>query len=402
MTTAPPADLTRDIPTDSETDLFADDVLADSQPVYARLRELAPVVHLERGDLWVITRYDDVRDALGDPEAFSSAQVAFNPVMNEMLVGTSLATDPPDHQRLRSVLTENLTPRAVRGMKAGMDEKAEALVRELAARGSFDAFGDLARDFVTSIVMDLIGIRGEVREKLLPWGAAALNMQGPLNDRTEQALPVAGELFHWTHEEISAVDLAEGSMGRAVFEAAERGEIAPESAGMIVHQYIAAGMDTTITAIANAMVLLGQHPEQFERIRQDHSLVPSAFAEVQRMLPPIPVVGRLVTRDVTVQGHRIPAGSQAALLVGAGNRDPRHYVDPETFDVTRNPTDHLAFGYGTHTCAGQGLARLEAHAVLTAVARNVTSFRVEDVQRRLHNITRPYEVIGVTVAERAD
>lgn len=388
-------------PTDPELDLFSDDVLRDSMPVYERLRELSPVVHLTQGDHWVITRYDDVRAALEDPAIFSSTQVAFNSTMNEMLVGTSLATDPPHHQKLRSVLTENLTPRAVRGMKEDIDGKADELVRTLGERRSFDAMEELARHFVTSVVMDLIGITGEVRERLLPWGAAALNMQGPMNERTRQALPVAGELFEWTHHQISAADLAEGSMGRSVFDAAERGEIPPESAGMIVHQYIAAGMDTTITAVANAMVLLGRHPEQFERLRADLSLVPSAFAEVQRFLPPIPVVGRLVTQDTEVQGMLIPGGSQAALLVAAGNRDPRHYERSDVFDIARNPTDHLTFGYGTHACAGQGLARLEAHAILTAVARHFSGFTVGATERSLHNITRPYSSIEVTSVELA-
>lgn len=383
-------------PTDPNIDLFSDDVLLDSQPVYDRLREWAPVVRLPERELWVITRYDGVRDALGDPATFSSTQVAFNETMNEMLVGTSLATDPPDHQQLRAVLTENLTPRALRGMREDIEAKADTLVLELVERGSFDAMDDLAKHFVTSVVMDLIGVTGDVREKLLPWGAAALNLQGPMNERTEEALPVAGELFQWTHHEIGAADLTEGSIGRAVFDAAERGEISAESAGMIVHQYIAAGMDTTITAIGNAMALFGQYPDQLVRLREDPSLVPSAFAEVQRFMPPIPVLGRLVTQDTEIGGLRIPGGSQAALLVAGGNRDPRHYDDPDTFDITRNPTDHLAFGYGTHACAGQGLARLEAHAVISAVARHLKGFTVRDVDRRIHNITRPFATIEVT------
>jgi cytochrome P450 len=360
------------------------------------LRESSPVVRLMQGDLWVITRYEDVRAALGDPGTFSSRQVAFNGQMNEVLKGTSLATDPPEHQKLRAVLSENLTPRALRGMKEDINAKADGLVRELVARGSFDGMEDLAKHFVTSVVMDMIGVQGDVREKMLSWGEAAFNLLGPMNQRAADSFPIAGELFEWTHHQLAAGDLAEGSMGRAVFEAAERGKIAPESAGMIVHQYIAAGMDTTIASIGNAIVLFARHPEQFQKLREDRSLVGSAFAEVQRFMTPMPVVGRLVTRDTEVQGLHVPGGSQAALLVGAANRDPRHYEDPETFDITRNPTDHLSFGYGIHGCAGQGLARLEAHAVLDALATHLERFTVGDVQRRMNNMTRPFGSIEVT------
>lgn len=395
MTATPTDTTTHEAPVESGLDLFSDEVLQDSMPVYARLREQSPVVHLEQGDLWVITRYDDVRAALGDPETFSSVQVAFNPQMNDVLKGTSLATDPPDHHRLRAVLSENLTPRALRGMKADIDAKADALVDELVTRGSFDGMADLATHFVTSVVMDMIGVQGDVRQKMLAWGEAAFNLLGPMNQRAVDSFPVAGELFEWSHHRLRGEDLAEGSMGRAVFEAAERGDIPPESAGMIVHQYIAAGMDTTIASIGNAIVLLARFPEQFQRLREDRSLVPSAFAEVQRYMTPMPVAGRLVTRDTDVQGLRVPGGAQAALLLGAANRDPRHYADPESFDITRNPTDHLSFGYGIHGCAGQGLARLEAHAVLDSLARHLADFTVGDVRPRLNNMTRPFDAIPV-------
>jgi cytochrome P450 len=401
MTTTPTDARGVEAPVERDLDLFSDDVLADSMPVFARLREASPVIHLTQRDLWLITRYEDVRAALGDPETFSSTQVAFNEQMNEVLKGTSLAADPPEHQKLRSVLSENLTPRALRGMREDINAKADELVRELVARGSFDGMEDLAKHFVTSVVMDMIGVQGDVRQKMLAWGEAAFNLLGPMNQRAADSFPVAGELFEWTHHQLKAEDLAEGSMGRAVFEAAERGKIAPESAGMIVHQYIAAGMDTTIAAIGNAIVLFARYPEQFQKLREDRSLVGSAFAEVQRFMTPMPVVGRLVTRDTEVQGLRIPAGSQAAILMGAANRDPRHYEDPETFDITRNPADHLSFGYGIHGCAGQGLARLEAHAVLDALATHLKGFTVGEVRRRMNNMTRPFESIEVTSVDPA-
>src|SRR5690625_1400108 len=276
-----------------------------------------------------------------------------------------------------------------------MRSSPDALVQELAAKGSFDGMKDMAVAFPVSIVLDLIGVQGDLRAKILPWGEAAFNLLGPMNDRSEQSMPVAGGLFQWTHEEMQGSDLAEGSIGRNIWEAAERGDISHDSFGYIVHQILAAGMDTTITTIGNALVLLGEHPEQFELLKADPKLVPAAVTEILRLRTPAPVFGRQATRDVEIDGTVIPAGSQVALLYGSGNMDPRKFDDPETFDIKRNPVDHLGFGYGIHACAGQGLAKLEIHGLVEALAKHVDSFQIGEVVQRLNNMTRPYKSIEV-------
>lgn len=379
-----------------DLDLFSDDVLLNTQTVQDELRELAPVVHLPACDLWAITRYDDIRSILGDPASFSSQKVAFNDTMNGIMVGTTIATDPPDHAHLREALMENLTPRALRGLKAEMEAKASTHVRRLAESGSFDGHTDFARDFVLSVVVDMIGVQGEERGLLLTWAEAALNAQGPLNERGQAGLPVAGGMFAWTRGRLTAADLREGSIGRGIFAAADRGDIPYENRSILIEQIIVAGMETTIAALSNAIILLGRNPGQYRLLRQDPTLIVSAFAEVLRMTAPLPVIGRLVTKNVEIGGTVVPAGVQVALLLSAGNRDPRHYTNPETFDVTRNPTDHLSFGYGTHGCAGQGLARMESHALLAGLVAQVESFAVGEVTPRLNNIGRPYERIAVS------
>ncbi|QGU06484.1 Steroid C26-monooxygenase [Corynebacterium occultum] len=389
-------------PITSPIDLFSDHTLQNTEAVFAELRETAPVVHLPANDAWAITRYEDVREALGDPATFSSKQVAFNPQMNQILSGTSLAADPPQHGDLRAVLTDNLSPRAMRKMKGEIYAKADALVRELAGRGSFEGMTDMAVAFPVQIVLDLIGVQGELRAKILPWGEAAFNLLGPLNERAQASFPIAGELFKWTHEEMKGEDLAEGSIGRNIWEAAERGEISHESFGYIVHQILAAGMDTTITTIGNLLVQLGNHPEQYAQLRENPSLAAAALAEVLRTKTPAPVFGRVTTREVEVAGQTIPAGAQIALLYGSGNMDPRKFENPEIFDITRNPVDHLGFGYGIHACAGQGLAKLEINGLLEALIRHVESFRIGEVTQRLNNFTRPLatiEVLDIVTAE---
>ncbi|HZB21453.1 MAG TPA: cytochrome P450 [Blastococcus sp.] len=378
----------------SAIDLFSDQVLVDPYPHFAELRELGAVVHLPANDVYALTRYDVVRDALGDPGTFSSRSIGFNPMVNEALQGTSLASDPPVHAQLRAALTENLSPRALRGLKAQIDAKAAALVGELVEKGSFEAIDALARVFPLEVVADLIGFTGHVRENMLRWGEAAMQVIGPLNQRTAENFPIAGELYAWCAG-VTAEDLAPGSVGRGIFDAEARGDIPPDTAGHIIHQYLGAGVDSTVAAIGNIVALFGTHPDQFDLVRDDPSLVPAAFAEALRFWAPINTWGRYVTRDVEIDGTTVPAGSQAAILLGSGNRDPHHYEDPDAFLVGRNPVDHLTFGFGPHGCAGQGLARLEGHAVIAALAGSAQRLVLGEVERAPSNITRSIEKLPV-------
>lgn len=158
MTTSPPR---------ADRDLFADEILTDPYPTFAELRDLGPVVYLPAHDVYALTRYDVIRDALADTTTFSSRSIAFNPAANEALQGTSLASDPPIHTELRATLTENLSPRALRGLKGTITAKADALVADLVAKGSFEAIDALARAFPLEVVADLIGFTGEVRDNML-------------------------------------------------------------------------------------------------------------------------------------------------------------------------------------------------------------------------------------------
>ena len=379
---------------ESNIDIWDDAVLLDPYPVYAALREQAGVVYLPQNDLYVLTRYDVIRDALNDPQTFSSTSLGFNPMVNEALQGTSLASDPPVHTQLRATLSENLTPRALRSLKVVIDEKAEKLVAELVAGDSFEAIDALARAFPLEIVADLIGFTGQVKANMLRWGQAAMQVLGPLNQRTQENFPIAGELYGWCST-VTAEDLAPGSIGRGIFDAEARGDIPQGTAGHIIHQYLGAGVDTTIAAIGNAVALFGRHPGQLALLRENPDLVSSAFAEVLRFWPPIHVWGRTATRDTEIEGTHIPAGAQLGILFGAGNHDPRHYEDPDTFDITRNPVDHLSFGYGPHGCAGQGLARLEGHAVIAALGRQVAEIVLGEEVRAPSNITRSIEELPV-------
>jgi cytochrome P450 len=185
-------------------------------------------------------------------------------------------------------------------------------------------------------------------------------------------------------------------MGRAIFQAADDGRIRHDSCIPLLSAYAAAGLDTTINTIANAVHLFATHPDQWDLVRADPGLVPSALNEVLRYESPVQVFGRRTTRAAeTEDGITIEAGAQVLVLYGSGNRDERHYPEPDRFDVTRNPSDHLSFGYGTHACAGQALARIEAQSIIRALAKRARRIHIGRPTRHLNNTVRGLATLPV-------
>ncbi|MFE3165433.1 cytochrome P450 [Streptomyces sp. NPDC059224] len=382
-----------------DIDLFSDALLDDPYPAYASLRDEASAVWLPTTGVWAIPRYREVREILGDWERFTSAEgVGFNDDVNAAMAGTVLASDPPLHDTLRGVLAERLSPRALRKLSVDIRSQADALVDRLVRRGSFDAVGDLAQVFPPSIVADLIGIPHDVRPRLLPWGDGWFNAMGPRNARMADAFPLVNEQFGWLHS-VQGTDLLEGSMGRAIFEAADAGLIERASAPILLAAYTSAAMDTTVNAIGSAVWLFTRFPEQWDLLRADASLIPAAFNEVLRLESPVQSFTRVTRQPVEFDGVQVPAGARVVVMYGSANRDERHYGDTAgTFDITRDAADHLAFGYGLHGCAGQGLARLEAHAVLASLAERVTRFiPAGEPTRHLNNTVRGLAEMNITV-----
>lgn len=383
----------------SDLDLFSDEVLRDPYPAYRNLRDQGAAVRLNALDAWALPRYESARRALGDWETFSASGVVLNETVAEMVVGTVLSTDPPAHTALRSVLSERLGPRAIRPLGQEIGQRADTLVDEVINKGSFDAVADLATVFPFSVVFDLIGLPDDARPNMLRWADATFTVMGPMNARAAESMPSLGEMFQWLAT-LGPADLKDGSMGRAIFEAADEGRIRPESCVPLLAAYAAAGLDTTITAVGNAVHLFATHPDEWDRVCADPGLIPSALNEVLRYDAPVQVFGRKTTRDVDIEdGATIEAGAQVLVLYGSGNRDERHYPDPDRFDVGRNPTDHLSFGYGTHACAGQALAKLEAQSIIAALAKRIRRFHIGAPTRHLNNTARGLESVPVTAVE---
>jgi cytochrome P450 len=382
----------------SDVDLWADAQLEQPYGAFTVIRESAPLVWMSAHEAWATARYDVARRVLRDGEGFSSEHgVGLAPELNVMLEGTLLASDPPLHDQLRGVLSARLAPKALRSVADFVQEEADSLVAELSTVGRFDAISDLAERYALGVVSELIGLPQEVRGKLLTWGDATLNLLGPLNSRAQESLPIAGEMFTWL-DGVVKEDLVEGSMGRDIYVAAEAGKIGKDSAVPLLSAYASAALDTTISLVGLAIEAFAKHPEAWQRVRADTSMIPAALLEVARYATPVQWTSRVATVDTDIEGVTVAAGQRVIVLLGAANRDSRHYPDPDTFDIDRKPADHLAFSYGVHSCAGQGLARLEATCLFNSLAARVERIELAGTPvRKFSNLTRGWESLPIQI-----
>jgi 4-methoxybenzoate monooxygenase (O-demethylating) len=197
---------------------------------------------------------------------------------------------------------------------------------------------------------------------------------GPMNELFHEAMrDTSGEVLTWAGGVSKRENLAPGSLGMAMYEAADRGEVTVQEAELLVGILLSAAADTTVITLANTLRAFSEFPDEFQRVRANPALARAAFEESLRWDSPSRMAGRITMRDVQVEDYLIPAGTRCGLMFAAANRDPRRWQDPDRFDVTRSNTGHLGFGFGVHACVGRVLALLEAEALLGAVAESVTS-----------------------------
>ncbi|WP_032406089.1 cytochrome P450 [Rhodococcoides fascians] len=375
------------------TDLYSTDAILDPYPHYARLRALGPVVWLPRQQVFAVSRYADCKAVLLDDETFISGDgVALNPVANRLGRGTTLNSDGDEHATKRSVLAHRLTPKAVRKMKAAVEEKAETIVDAALKKQFVDGVDDLATALPMSIVPDLVGWPEDGREDLLRWAGATFDSLGPVNRHSITAVKGAAEMLAFSRRVVRDRSVIPGSMGDDVLKAADDNKIEKSTCPALMIDYLGPSLDTTIGAISGALDLFARHPEQWQAIRQDPDLIPNAINEVVRYESPIRAFSRRAVRDVEIDGSRIPKGARALVVYASANRDEREWDNPDAFDITRDAARQLGFGSGVHGCAGQGLARLEAQTMLRVLAQRVEKFVPAGTPvRAVNNVIHRYE-----------
>lgn len=391
--------MTTTAPAQSELDLFAPEVVADPHPTLDKLRDQSPAVHMTKYDFWLLTRYDDVRATAVDWQSFTSAQgVALTDQFNQNIAGSVLATDPPEHDQLRAVLSDKLAPRGLAKIREQVSTYANELVAQAVARGQFDGVTEISRVFPINVVGDLVGLPIEGREKMHPGADATFAGFGPFGDYVMEHLPQLQSYHEWMGTMADRDKLTPGGWGEAIMDAVDDGRLTQLGAIRTVSAYLTAGMDTTVNAISHLLRLFAEQPRVWEALKANPSLAGPIFEEILRLESPVTGFFRIATRDVTFGDTVVPAGGRVLLHWAAANRDPRHYPDPSTFDIERNPLDHLAFGYGVHACAGQGLARLEAVTLLEALVDHIDTISLAgDVVRGRHPIVQALDSVPLSV-----
>lgn len=353
--------------------------VADPYPTYHRLRAEDPVHHSPL-DFWVLTRYDDVVAALRDPRLAKEAIAPFlaarfgapAPMMVSML-----DRDPPDHTRLRSLVSKAFTPRVVELLRPHIQRIVDGRLARVADRGEMDLIEEFAYPIPVVVICQMLGVPMEDRERFRAWGldiargldSILLPSDSPVRERSIAARRALAEYFRALIAERRSTP--RNDMLSALIAAEEAGDKLDEDellATCIL--LLIAGHETTVNLIGNGMLALLRHPDQLRLLRERPDLIGTAVEELLRYDGPVQRTARIPSADVTFGGRTIKAGEMVMPFIGAADRDPVQFPDPDRLDITRVDNRHIAFGWGIHFCLGAPLARVEGQiAINTLVQR---------------------------------
>jgi cytochrome P450 len=386
-----------------DVDPFSTEFFDNMHTIHQVLREAGPVVWLARWGIYGVARHAEVHSVLNDPLTFCSSRgVGLSDFAKEKAwrpQSIILEADPPAHTRTRAVLNQVLSATAMKPLRAHFTALAEAKVDELLSRGSFDAITDLAEAYPLSVFPDALGLKQEGREHLLPYASLVFNAFGPPNALRQEAIERSAPHQSYVAEQCQRENLAPGGFGACIHARADAGDITHEEAPLLVRSLLSAGLDTTVYGIGAAVYCLARFPEQLAKLRSDPTLARNAFEEAIRFESPVQTFFRTTTREVELGGHVIGEGEKVLMFLGAANRDPRRWENPDSYDITRRTSGHVGYGSGIHMCVGQLVARLEGEVMMAAIARRVGSIEIAGpVKRRYNNTLRGLDSLPITIS----
>ena len=355
---------------------------ADPYPRYRQLRDVAPVHRSDLGAVWFLTRWADCNAVLRDPrlgkgDLNDDRRALFNPGLpprQQTVMGNSmLFVNPPDHTRLRGLVSRGFTPRRMQDLEAHVGHMADVIVDRMAVEGDVDVMDALAFRLPVQVIGELVGVPPSDRDQfrtLVRASAAALEpgVTAEQVEDAEHAMAIMDDYFRSLIERRRA-DLEHDLVSALI--AARDGEDRLSEDEMVATLILlfAAGFETTTNLIGNGLLCLLRNPDQFACLRAEPGLVPSAVEEMLRFESPVQVDARTAFEPVEIDGHRVDTGETVVTFLGAANRDPAEFVDPERFDVARDPNHPLSFAAGIHYCLGANLARLEGRIVFDRLVR---------------------------------
>ena len=350
------------------------EVVDNPYPYYVYLREHAPVYWIEPLQLWVLSRYADVDFALRNPQIFPSSGFTaqtlgdLNPTPE---VPWILDINPPDHTRLRKLVNKGFLPRIIRNLEPRVHEITRQLIAAMRSQTEGDLVSALSGPLPTTVIAEILGVEDDRLGDFKRWSdGIVLGTSRPTDEATRAYVRESGAALRAYFEKL--IERRRTDPGEDVLSALVRAEeehdilTSAEILGLAI-LLLLAGNETTTNLIGNTVKNLLQHPAELAKVRADRSLVPLLVEEVLRYESPVQLLPRQTAREVELEGGTIPAGATVFLLLASANRDERKFPEPDRFDVTRNPQDHVAFGYGIHYCLGAPLARLEGRIALESL-----------------------------------
>ncbi len=376
------------------------------------MRSRDPVHWNEGAQVWVLTRYQDVIDALRDPRLSSKSISA---VMQEAGGGNDvkdlertfldmmLFSDPPDHTRLRSLANKAFTPRVLERMRAQIQDAADGLLDDVQKRGHMEVVSELAYPLPAMVITEILGVAAGDRERFKKLSNDIATFAGYIREARENVGAVIQSMADLKGflQETVAQRRAEpkDDLLSALVTAEDQGDsFSGDELYSMCAMLIFAGHETTTNLIGNGILTLLQHPAQLERLRQEPALIESAVEEIIRYTGPVQAVGRFALESFQIGEKQIAKGDRLSLNIGAANRDPAQFSDPDRFDIERNEGRHLGFGFSIHFCLGAALARMEGQAVIGSVVRRMPELRLQEpeLEWRSHPVLRGLKTLPVT------
>ncbi len=379
-----------DIPDVSDPATF---VAGFPHEVFRTLRERSPV-HWQARDrdgrrgFWIVSRYEDVKYVSKNPRLFCSER---GTNIRETQQGQGgrmmLMMDPPDHGRYRRLVSPGFTPRRIDALASHIESTVDAVIDRVALKGECDFVTDLAAELPLRVIAEFLGVPEEDRHKLFDWSNRLIGFEDPEFMKDAANLTAAIEMYGYA-DRLAEQRLAEPAddIPTLLLNAEVDGErlSRPEFSAFFLLLAVA-GNETTRNLISHGMRLLIEHPEACERLLAEPALLPTAIEEMLRFSPPVMYFRRTATQDAEIGGVPIAAGDKVTVWYPSANRDAQVFERADSFDITRDPNDHLAFGVGEHFCVGSHLARLEIRVMFEKLLVRLPDIRPNGPIRYLHS-----------------